>query len=486
MTAYSISDKGRPENNSRTGGFLRSRIGVVLICASYVVAFVLVYKWVIVPVWGYEGFNSKTTLGRATTAWILAALPSLWMPIELKRPSQVVYWLLYLLVLVPACLVPIYALDDQSRGPLYLATCLISVFALTGLVYCLPLLPLRRIHLESYELNVVLALLSISFYGLMVAIFGFHFHYVSLEDIYSVRAQFTNTLNQAPSVVAYAINWQAWVINPFVMAIGLRSRRMSWVLAGAAGQLAIYSITGFRSMFFSAWFLLYLLWVTRSAKSFGVRLAATWTAIFAGAGALQFFGNEVVPASIVGERMTALPGLLTGYYYEFFSSHPQVHLGHSIFKSFVTYPYAVEPSYLIGYTYFHDVSEDANANLWADAYANFGYTGIICFTLLLAIVLWLYDSVAVDRDIRLTALVIGLPAFALTNIALLTCLLSNGLGLAMLLVYLMPPTTYESSPDPADERRGVHRRNLRWKPPMVEPRTGLASTYSKWNTGGQG
>jgi hypothetical protein len=344
-------------------------------------------------------------------------------------------------------------------------------------VYRLPLLPLRRIYLESYELSVLLGLLSISFYSLMVATFGFQFHSVSFEDIYSVRAEFTNTLNQAPSVVAYAINWQAWVINPFLMAIGLMSRRMSWVVAGAAGEFAIYSITGFRSMFFAAWFLLYLLWLTRSKKTFGVRLATTWSAIFAGAGALQFFGGELFPVSIVGERMTALPGLLTGYYYEFFSSHPQVHLGHSIFRSFVTYPYAVEPPHLIGYTYFHNVTEDANANLWADAYANFGYIGLICFTVLLAVLLWLYDSAAVDRDIRLASLVIGLPAFALTNIGLLTSLLSNGISLAILLIYLTPSMNHECLPDSRRENGGLRRRDIAWKPSMTRRKDpGMAST----------
>jgi len=407
--------------------------------------FVLVYERVVVPVWGYEGFRSRTTPGRAAIAWVLAVLPSLWMPIKLKRPSQVVYWLLYLLVLAPACLVPIYSLEDQSSGPIFLAVCLVTVFGFTGLIYRLPLLPLPRMHLENYEFGLILALLSISCYGLMVSSFGFQFHYVSFKDTYIVREQFKNSLDQAPTLVAYAIGWQAWVINPFVMAMGLRSRRKLWVLAGAMGQFAIYSITAFRAMFFSAGLLIYLLWAMRSNKAFGTRLAATWTAIFGGAGALQLVGYSVIPASLVTERMTALPGLLTGYYYEFFSSHPKVHLGHSILKSLVDYPYAVEPPYLIGFLYFHNASNDANANVWADAYANFGYPGIICFTLLLAIVLWLYDSMAVGRDGRVAALVIALPAFSLANIGLLTSLLSNGIGLAMLLMYLMPPVRQESS-----------------------------------------
>lgn len=431
----------------RFGNVMRSRAVMVLICTLYVLVFVLVYKLVIVPIWGYEGFRYRATLPHAAAGWVLAGLPSLWMPIQLRRPSQVVYWLLYLLVLVPSCLVPVYALDDQSSGPVLLATCLVAVFALTGLIYRLPLLPLKRIHLESYEFSVILFLLSITCYALMISSFGLHFHFVSFEDTYSVRAQFQDALTQVPALVAYAIGWQAWVINPFVMAMGLRSRRMSWILAGAAGQFAIYSITAFRSMLFSAGLLFYILWVMRSTKAFGSRLALTWTAIFAGTGVSLFFGYGLMAEALVGVRMTALPGLLTGYYYEFFSSHPQAHLGHSILSSLVDYPYAVEPPYLIGARYFHSASNDANANIWADAYANFGYAGIVLFTILFAILLWLYDSIAASsRNTWMATLAIGLPAFALANGGLLTSLLTNGVALAMLLVYLMPSITYDDAP----------------------------------------
>lgn len=418
---------------------------MVLTCMLYVVTFGVVYEWVIEPVWGYEGFHSRATLTREAIGGVLASLPGLWMPIKLERPSQVLYWLLYLLVVVPTCLVAICALEDQSSGPILLAACLVTVFALTGLVYHLPLLPLPQVHLENYEFGVILILLSTTFYAFLVSTFGFKFHFVSLQDIYSVRAQYENTLDRAPTLVAYAISWQAWVINPFVMAMGLRWRRLSWVLVGAAAQFAIYSITGFRSMFFSVGLLLYLLWSMRGGTAFGTRLVSTWTAIFAGAGALQFFGYALTPAALVNMRMTALPGLLTGYYYEFFSSHPHAQLGHSIFKSLVDYPYAVQPPYLIAFTYFHNAVMESNANLWADAFANFGYVGIIVFSLLLAVVLWLYDSMARGRDKRLAALAIGLPAFALSNTGLLTALLTNGIGLVMLLVYLMPPTMHERS-----------------------------------------
>jgi len=421
----------------------QSRLGVVLGCGLYVAVFRVVYQLVIVPVWGYEGFRSRATLIRAISAGVLAVLPALWLPVRLRRPSQVLYWVLYLLVVVPTCLVAIWGLEDQSSGPVLLSMFVVAMFGLAGIGYRAPLLPLPRARLRNYEFGVILILLSATFYALLVASFGFNFHFVSLEDIYSVRAHYQNTLDRAPGGVAYAISWQAWVINPLIMAVGLRWRRLAWVALGAVAQFAIYSITGFRSMFFSVYLLVYLLWAMRSESSFGTKLISTWTGIFAGAGALQYLGYALTPAALVNVRMTALPGLLTGYYYEFFSIHPHAQLGHSIFKSFVNYPYAVEPPYLIASTYFHSASMESNANLWADAYANFGYVGIFLFSVLLAIVLWLYDSLASGCDRRLAALAIGLPAFALANTGLLTALLTNGIGLAMLLVYLMPPTMHE-------------------------------------------
>jgi O-antigen polymerase len=442
-TAHAESDR----SNSWIGRLLLSRTAIVLICALYIAVFVLAYDKVVVPVWGYEGFRSRASAARAAAGWVLALLPSFWMPIRLTRPSQVVYWVLYSLILIPACLVPIYALEDQSSGPILLAVCLVASFGLTGLIYRFPLLPVPRVQLQSYEFWTLVALLSTISYALLVSSFGFHLNYVSLQDIYVVRAEYQDTLNHASPLVAYAITWQMYVVNPLVMAKGLTSRRWLWALVALAGQYIIYSITGFRSVFFSALFLLYLLWAMREDKPFGTRFASSWGGIFAGAAGLQYLGYAMSPEALIGVRMTALPGLLTGYYYEFFSSHPQAHLGHSILKSLVAYPYAVEPPYIIAYTYFHSAIMESNANLWADAFANFGYAGIVGSTLLVAVVLWLYDSLAFGRDRRVVALAIALPAFALANTGLLTTMLTHGFGLAMLLVYLMPPQESEASED---------------------------------------
>lgn len=419
---------------------LNLRVGIVLLCIAYVAAFVFVYTRVIVPSWGYEGFRALASPGRVAFGAVLATAPSLWMPARLFRPSVLVYWLLYVLVVIPACLVPVYALE-QNSGPLWLATSIVVMFTLAGVVYHIPLVRIPRLHLEHYEFAVLLALLSATFYALLILAFGLHIHYVSLRDIYVIRTEFQETLEQSSPAVAYAIGWQAYVINPLLMASGLTKRKISWVVVSLAGQFLIYSISGFRTVYFSALVIPYLFWTMTGKKPFAIRFSSTWLALFVVSAGVQLLGWSRSLAALVGERMTAIPGLLTAYYYEFFSSHPKALLGHSIFKTFVDYPYAVEPRRIIGYVYFHDAGMSANANLWADAYANFGYAGIVSFTVLLAAVLWFFDSVATGRDPRLAALIIALPAFALANSGLLTALLTHGIGLTILLVYLMPPVS---------------------------------------------
>ena len=49
-------------------------------------------------------------------ALVMAVLPSLWLPYELRHPSQVCYWLIYLCVVVPTMFLPYHVLTYQSIG----------------------------------------------------------------------------------------------------------------------------------------------------------------------------------------------------------------------------------------------------------------------------------------------------------------------------------------------------------------------------------
>ena len=61
---------------------------------------------------------------------------------------------------------------------------------------------------------------------------------------------------------------------------------------------------------------------------------------------------------------------------------------------------------------------------------------------------WVLDSAAQKHDPRLAALVICYAAYNLASLSMFTTLLSRGLGLLMVILYLMPREQSEVSREP--------------------------------------
>ena len=137
-------------------------------------------------------------------------------------------------------------------------------------------------------------------------------------------------------------------------------------------------------------------------------------------------------------RMVIIPGVVTGYYYDFFSHHPFEMLAHSILKPFLSSPYREAPAFVIGRYYWSSAKMDANANLWASAYSDFGFLGMLFFSALLGIVLNLYDKLSENLDLRFACMVIAFPTMILANASLLTSLLTGGIGLLIITLLFVP------------------------------------------------
>jgi hypothetical protein len=129
---------------------------------------------------------------------------------------------------------------------------------------------------------------------------------------------------------------------------------------------------------------------------------------------------------------------MTGYYYDFFTTHPKGYMGDSTLSFLVDYPYSVQPQYLIGAEYFNSPSTQANANVWADGFAQFGFPGMVFLVVVLGVVLWLYDSAAKHTNKVFATVLLGIPAITLANNPVETSLLTHGIGLLLLFVYLVP------------------------------------------------
>lgn len=393
------------------------------------------------PAFGYQGLNYQAPSGwtQGTVAALILACTAL-TPCRLRHPSDGVLYVLLPLVVIPVLTVAatdvIFA--DVGRSLVASVTGAYLLLAVCARIPRTPPGP-RRPH-PGLQLQIPATVISAATYGLMFATFGVHLRLLSFRDVYSVRAVFSD---QVPGALGYLINWQASVINPLLIAWGLTRRRWTLVTAGLLGDALIYSVTGFKSVLFTvlavAGFLLAMRQRNaRRLSAAGSRAAFAFAAVAAVACVIDKWQHGIAWTSLLIRRMSLVVGTNTGYYFQYFTAWPQTHLAYGVTGWLLAEAPVTPPAAQIASAVYHGTVADPDANLWADGYANFGLAGVLAATLILAGFLWWYDRAARNADQMIAAVLIVVPSLGLANSALLTCLLTHGMLLALLLVTRLP------------------------------------------------
>ena len=223
------------------------------------------------------------------------------------------------------------------------------------------------------------------------------------------------------------------VFNPFLIAFGMVYRRSVLLAVGIVGQIVVFGLSGFKTQVFSIIFLpLLFFFMKRWRRNFSLALISGLIATVLLCAVFDRATNSVVLSSMITRRTLTGPGLLTGFYFEHFSQATPMGIGFRLSQERPIYG----PPQEIGYTYFGDAGMDANANLWAEGFAEFGIPGIFGYTLLVAFLVWIYDSISETCNLELAALLAAMPAVALSNTAVTTALITHGGISVALLLYL--------------------------------------------------
>jgi hypothetical protein len=419
--------------------FGRQRRLIVIGAVVYVGVFHWVYVDWVVPVYSYSGLvASGADWPAVLLVTILAVLPAVWLPPDLERPSDVVLWFLFLFGYVPAVAIPIHLLGPEVWPSLPFSLLLAIAFATLSLTRRIPLVTSNWPGISETAFSRLLVLLGLGAAGYLVVVFGIPTGLPDFETVYDARADYAAVAN-ATTGAGYLVPWAGNVLFPFLMAFGLARNRMRLLAFGVGGELLVYATTGFKTVLFSILLVPLLYLVIRYASKWfgtltmwgggiviGLSVAATW------------LSGSIWPLALFVTRLLAVPGQMTAYYYDYFSSHQTYELSRSFLRWFITSPYEVDPPFLIGAVYLNSPTTDANANVWADAMANYGLLGIIPFTLVLGVLMWVLDSVGAGRDLRIAGPTLGLAGITLGNGALFTSILTLGIGLTIGLIALMP------------------------------------------------
>lgn len=418
------------------------RILILIMALVYSILLCDAYRDYIAPAFSYLGYLYEPQNPIIILATLMfTCVPALLLPIQLERPSVMIVWFIYLMAYVPSVMIPVISLGKPYSELIFLQiSLLIGMLFLIGACR-VPIASIRRSSLSKRDFLVVFMAMFALLYLALIWNMGARFKPPTLGvEIYEVRMAQREAAATA-GVAVYAISWLGKVFNPCLIVWGLVRRQWIILLFGLCCQFFMFAQGGQKAMLLLLPLLFGLDWMIRRVRHiFGL-------AVLGGGGIVilisilidRFSGSDWMSLFLI-RRAIATPGLLTGFYFDFFSKNEFFLYAHSFLRYFIDSPYPYAPPFLIGLHYFGSLQTSANANLWADGFANLGYLGIFLHSLIFGGVLWLMDCLARPFDRRMALLLIFPPAYATVDSALFTSLLTHGIALLTLMMWVAPPS----------------------------------------------
>jgi len=391
----------------------------------------LSHYFVISPVWGYMGFNLRFSTIKLIESYFLLFIIFIFLPKSSKRLSNIMIWLLILLSYIP--MLTLFAFMDQPRIYMYVVTGFWPLVFLLLKFPAISMSPLKKSQSKIIRYLIFFSLF-LTVFLMIYKYFGLSFSF-SLTKVYEIRKAYTE---MGIPLAGYLFNWVAYIVNPILFAIFITRKKWIFAALTVVLQLLLFSVTGMKSFLFILPFVLGLTWViTRRNPLAYVAIGLAGIIIL---GMFSYwFVDDLWISSLFTRRTLLGPAQLSFFYYDFFSENEPTFLSqHRIFRTILNYPYRLDPPHLIGEVYFDSPEMSANNGIYADAYMNFGFAGFALWGILLGIILRLTDSLSKNKDMRMAVAAVAMPALFLTNSPLLTCLITHGLLLALMLLYLLP------------------------------------------------
>lgn len=354
------------------------------------------------------------------------------LPGASRLPAALAIWPLGLLVALPALVI------TPSRDPYWW---LGTTIPLVGLAVLLGTVRSRyRFSAPpGLSLNVFIFLLTglvVSATGVVVASYGISPAFTSLENMYSVRAEFELRTSGGSPLAAYASGWLVNVLAPSLTGLGVLWRRYALSLIGTGSLLVHYlAVPSKLVILLPIIAALLALYLRKKFRLIGPASIAVALSVLILLVRLIFPepGNNIF--AILVYRSFYVPLDVSLMWIGYFSNNPYGNFSDSL-PLFDSVHDSSLPKLMS--TVYGSGRGNFNANLWADGFGNFGLWGVVVVSLILGVVLTVANTLAEGRDIRACVLIFLGPSVALLNNALSTTLLSGGLAIAVLLIALLP------------------------------------------------
>ncbi|MBA3925605.1 hypothetical protein [Listeria rustica] len=403
----------------------------------YVLLLHVSYADFISPNFAYLGYTmGSLDFVSFALSLLMIFTPLLVAKVAVTEPSGIFFWIIYVIVYIPVLLIPNYLYGVVPLANwitnFMLLGCLFLLYSVASWrMLSIPVLRVRATFAKWLYIGMTSAL-----FLYILSVSGVHLKPpVDSEDIYAARLGFRE--NTSP-IMGYGMQWLAKALNPVLVIYGLLEKKIFFVLLGFFMQYLLFTTNGLKSTLMSTALLILVFVALRmKGKYFSLLFVGGISMMLLISIGYDYMTSTFELTSLLSRRMIFTPGLLMNYYVDFFSQHEQMRLSYSFLSGIFENPYGITPPFIIGETYFNRPDMAANANLFADGFANFGYIGIGVYTFVAAIILWVYNSLAKGAYKAFGMLLIVMPVWSLTDTSLTTVFLTHGLLLAIIIMYIL-------------------------------------------------
>jgi len=421
------------------------------------------YQTQIAPLFGYLGsrYRSPDPINYLLAGALLLVLTWV-MPTKLRRVSDFVLWMLFLMVAVPAILVPQFAAILSRDQSLILALVVAANFLLlTALTRLSPSAINLRIVTDSSLLWAAVFALSVGFYVFLLVTTGLQFRSIQgLNSVRDIRFEYRDQITTIGAALGYLVRLQGNVLNPLIIAKGIYGRNWTLTAAGFVGQLLIFGLTGYKLVLLSAPALLLVALMYRySRRRTGslIPIGVLLTALIA-IGVDRLRGGAITFTELFIDRLLLVPGTLTAAHVLVFDHAEKMRWSYSFMSPFFDNPYGTTPAFVVGKQFTGSDQTTASANLFADGFANLGWAGMTVETLLLVVLLWLVDGASRHLPLPVSSALMLVPVLALVNGSVFTSILTGGIGAVIVLMAMLPGDGWSGRDSKAHSNARERRR----------------------------
>ena len=419
------------------------RVAMTVLASCYAAILGFVYTSYVSPIFAYQGMVTQDLpLGLILFQIMLAALPAPFLSSELDRPSEFQTLLLYIIAYVPSIMIGFHICGQEKWGGYAIFSAMLAAsLVLLCQVRHLPLLRLPKWAGSRHQHIYIAIGFTALAYGAVIVYYGVPSNPFDAAQVYKSRAEFKAQAATVPVLVNYLYWWQGVVVNPVIIIAGMLRRNLVLFMSGVLLEALLFSLTTLRSMLLTVAFCIFMvLFLSMHRRRKGmVFLWLITVAMTLGAGLMSGEGLAALGTRIFVQRWLAIQGQLSGAYFDFFVDHHKAYLGNSILQDMVDYRYGdLSPGEVIGDAYVslgHGPIANATANFWADAFAQFGFVGIIGATMVAGLLLWVIDSAFRKYPPGVAVMLFSTCAISLSEQGVQMALLTGGL-LPLLLIAL--------------------------------------------------